>query len=160
MKDDGLSDCSIKFVSKALTMLSKHCDLNNPESVKPFIANINGSVGYKKNLSRSYNKFCKYYGIQWTMPKYIQQSKPIKIPTNEKLEMMISSSGYVLSIELMMSKECGLRPIEVCNLRVKDVDLEQKLLYVNTAKGGPSRTLARALIHFQKCTILTNTLSK
>ena len=37
--------------------------------------------------------------------------------------------------------ETGLRPIEVCNLKVKDLDLEQKLIYPTTAKHGSARTL-------------------
>jgi len=40
-----------------------------------------------------------------------------------------------------MSKETGLRPIELCNLKVKDVDLEQRLVYPTTAKHGASRRL-------------------
>ena len=39
MKNDGLSNSTIKTYDKALTYLSKHADLNNPEQVKQFIAN-------------------------------------------------------------------------------------------------------------------------
>ena len=34
MKNNGKSDYSIRFVDKALTYLSKHADLNEPEQVK------------------------------------------------------------------------------------------------------------------------------
>ena len=37
--------------------------------------------------------------------------------------------------------ETGLRPIELCNLKVKGLDLEQRLVYPNTAKHGNARTL-------------------
>ncbi len=37
MKNNGKKDCSIKFVDKALTLLAKHANLNNPEEVKHFI---------------------------------------------------------------------------------------------------------------------------
>jgi integrase len=37
--------------------------------------------------------------------------------------------------------ETGLRPVELCNLRVKDIDLEQRLVYPTTAKHGNARVL-------------------
>jgi len=40
-----------------------------------------------------------------------------------------------------MSKETGMRPCEICALKVKDVDLEQRLVYPTTAKHGASRRL-------------------
>jgi len=36
MKNNAKSDYSIKFVDKALTYISKHADLNEPEQVKQF----------------------------------------------------------------------------------------------------------------------------
>ena len=74
------------------------------------------------------------------MPRYKAEAKP-KIPTKEKLEMLISASGKTLATKLMISMETGLRPIELCNLKVKDIDLEQKLIYPTTAKRGLARTL-------------------
>jgi integrase len=141
MKNNGLSNYTIKFTDKALTYLSKHADLNNPEEVKQYIANLQTSNGYKRNLCIAYTKFCKYYKIKWEMPLYKPEAKQIKIPTKEKLEMLIASSGKTLATKLTISKETGLRPIEVCNLKVKDIDLEQKLIYPSTAKHGNARTL-------------------
>ena len=141
MKNEGRSDYSIKFVDKALTYLSKHTNLNEPEQVKQFIANIQASNGYKRNLAIAYNKYCKYYKIQWNMPLYQPEAKTIKIPTKEKLEMLIASAGKTLSIKLTISKEAGLRPVELQNLKVKDIDLEQRLIHPTTAKHGLARTL-------------------
>jgi integrase len=75
------------------------------------------------------------------MPLYKQQAKMIKIPTKEKLEMLIAKAKKPLSTRLMMSMECGLRPIELCNLKVKDVDLEQRIIYPSTAKHGSPKAL-------------------
>ena len=141
MKNNGQSEYSIKFANKALTFLSQHTNLDQPEQVKQFIANRNVSNGYKRNLSIAYNKYCKYYNITWEMPLYKQESKAIKIPTKEKIEMLIAYAGKTLSAKLTLSMETGLRPIELHNLKVKDVDLEQKLVYPNTAKNGASRKL-------------------
>jgi len=99
------------------------------------------SDGYKKSLSIAYNKYCQYYRIAWNMPLYKPEAKAIKIPTTEKLEMLIAYARRTMSIKLSISKETGLRPIELHNLKVKDLDLEQKLIYPTTAKHGSARRL-------------------
>jgi len=141
MKNNGKSSYSIKFVDKSLTYISKHANLNQPEEVKHFIASKTVSNGYKKNLCLAYNKYCKYYRIQWEMPIYKPEPKTIKIPTREKLEMLIARAGKTLSLKLTISKETGLRPIELCTLKVKDIDLEQRTIYPTTAKHGAPRRL-------------------
>ena len=55
--------------------------------------------------------------------------------------MIIAESGKTLATKLTLSKETGLRPVEVSDLKVKDVDIEQKLVYPTTAKHGAPRTL-------------------
>jgi integrase len=139
MKNNAKSDYSITFVDKSLTCISKHADLNEPEQVKTFIANLQTSNGYKRNLSIAYNKYCQYYKIAWNMPLYKTDAKMIKIPTTAKLDMLIAHAGRILSIKLSISKETGLRPIELHNLKVKDLDLDQKTIYPTTAKHGSAR---------------------
>ena len=141
MKNNAKSDYSIRFVDKALTYISKHANLNNPEQVKQFIANLQVSNGYKKNLCIAYNKYCKYYKIEWEMPLYKPEAKTIKIPTKARIEMLIARAGRILSIKLSISKETGLRPVELCNLKVEDIDLDQKIIYPATAKHGSARAL-------------------
>jgi integrase len=55
--------------------------------------------------------------------------------------MLISASSPQMATKLIISKECGLRPIEIITLKVKDIDLEKKLLYPTTVKHGAPRTL-------------------
>jgi integrase len=141
MKNNNKSDYTIRFTDKSLTLISKHADLNNPEAVKQFVASKDVSDSYKKNLCIAYNHYCKYYEIKWQMPIYRQNSKSIRIPTSEKLEKLIAYARRTLSIQLRISKETGLRPIELHNLKVKDADLEQRTVYPTTAKNGMSRTL-------------------
>jgi len=141
LKNNNKSDYTIRFIDKSLRLIAKHAELNNPEAVKQFIANRPVSDGYKKNLCFAYEQYCEYYKIHWKKPLYKADAKSIRIPTNEKLEKLIASSGRVLSIKLRLSKETGLRPVELCNLKVKDIDLEQRTVYPTTAKYGASRTL-------------------
>jgi integrase len=141
MKNNNKSDYTINFTRKALTYLSKHTSLNEPEAVKMLIANLKTSDSYKKNLCIAYNRYCKYNKIEWAMPKYTQEAKNIALPTKEKLLMLIAEAQKVLGIKLQMSMETGLRPIELCNLKVKDIDLDHKTINPTTAKGGNPRTI-------------------
>ena len=141
MKNNGRAKCSVKSTEKALGFLNDNTDLNNPEQVKQFIANHNVTNGTKRNLCIAYSKFCNYYQMVWTPPIYKQEPKPRRIPTREKLQKLISSASENLSIKLQISLETGLRPIELCNLNVKDFDNEKRTIYPTTAKYGASRTL-------------------
>jgi integrase len=132
---------TLKNISKALKFLAKHCDLDNPENVKRFIANYNTSDSYKRNLSIAYNHYVQYHGLTWEMPLYKPAEKRPRIPTEEKINMIISASPFKLAVKLSISKETGLRPIEVMNLRVRDIDLEKGLVYPATAKHGSGRVL-------------------
>jgi len=141
MKNNGKADVTIKFVRKALTRIQKLADLNNPEHVKQFIANLETSNSYKKNLCFAYKQYCDHYKITWEKPVYYQEPKAIRIPTTTNINMLIANSGRIMTVKLTLSKETGLRPLEVCNLKVKDIDLEQKTVYPTTAKHGASRKL-------------------
>jgi len=142
MKNQNRSDYTIKATDKALTFISKHADLNEPEQVKQFIANKqNVSDGYKKNLCIAYNKYCQYYQIEWEMPLYKPATKIRRIPTTENIEKLIARAGKTLSLKLRISKETGLRPIELMSLKVKDIDTDRRLIYPTTAKNGSARTL-------------------
>ncbi len=141
LKNNAKSDYTIKFVDKSLTHLSKHADLNSPEQVKQFIANKPTSNSHKKNLCFAYNQYCKYYKIEWQQPFYRQEPKTIRIPTTTQIDMLIANSRKIMSVKLTLSKETGLRPIELCRLKVKDIDLTQRIVYPTTAKHGAPRAL-------------------
>jgi len=141
MKNDGRAEDTIKNTAKLLKRLANATDLNNAEQVKQFIANLDVSDSYKKNLSIAYSKYCHYNHLEWQPPRYTAQAKLIKIPTREKLEMLISASGKTLATKLTISLETGLRPVELMNLKVKHVDLEQRVIYPTTAKHGTPRAL-------------------
>jgi integrase len=141
MRSDNKSDYTINFTRKALTYLSKHTSLSEPEAVKLFIADLKTSDGYKRNLCIAYNKFCNYYQIEWKMPKYREEPKNIALPTKQKLEMLVATARKPLSTKLKLSMETGIRPVELCKLKVKDIDFDHKTINPTTAKRGNPRTL-------------------
>ena len=141
MSNNHNSEATIRNYGKWLKVLSENTDLSNPEAVKKWLAQHNVSNGTKHNIACAYAKYAEYYEIEWTKPTYSQPAKSIRIPTREKLQKLIASAGKVLSVKLQISMETGLRPVELCNLKVKDVDLEQRIIYPTTAKYGASRQL-------------------
>jgi len=141
MKIDNKSEYTINYTRKALNFLSKHAPLTQPEAVKAFIATMKTSDAHKKNVCTAYNAYCKFYGIQWEKPRYEQEQKNVTLPTKEKILMIIAESGKTLGTKLQMSMETGLRPVELCGLKVKNIDLDHKTLSPTTAKGGNPRTV-------------------
>jgi integrase len=142
MKLNNKSDYTIKFTRKSLATISRHADLKNPQEVKMFIALLQKVTdGYKRNLCIAYNKYAKYNKIQWEMPKYAIEARNIALPTREKLQMLIAHAGKLLSTKLQLSMETGLRPVELCRLRVKDIDFDHKTVNPTTAKKGNARTV-------------------
>jgi integrase len=142
LKKQGIRRNRFKTISWILRTINKNADLDNPDAVNQYIANRSISNAYKAQLTQVYAQYCKYQGIPYNRPIFKRQaSKPIRIPTEEKISMIIAESGRVLATKLTLSKETGLRPIEVHTLKVKDIDLERYLVYPTTAKNGASRIL-------------------
>lgn len=59
--------------------------------------------------------------------------------------MLVAHAGKSLGTKLEISYKTGMRPIEICELKVNDIDLEKKLIYPNVHKHGNPRT-----IHFDE----------
>ena len=54
---------------------------------------------------------------------------------------MIAHSSKKYAMIYSIIKECGLRPVEVGNLSLNDIDLEKGSISVYTAKNGEPRIL-------------------
>ncbi|MGA2769015.1 MAG: site-specific integrase [Candidatus Bathyarchaeia archaeon] len=161
VKSNGYSEYTLNFASKALSFLAKHADLNDSEAVKRFISEYNANNSYKRNLAIAYNKYVKFHGLSWKMPFYVVAEKRPKMPTSEKIDMITSAACLNLACKLSISKETGLRPIEVANLKVRDIDLEQHLIYPSTAKNGSGRVLkiSEKTLNMLKALILKHKLT-
>jgi len=140
LENNNASKPTINNTRKYLSFLSEHANLNNPEEVKQFIKNHQCSDSMKRVYCITYNRYTKYYKVQWEKPRYKPKPRPITIPTREKVEMLIANAKAPLSLKLQISAETGFRPIEVYSLRMKDVDLEHRTLSPETAKNGNPRT--------------------
>jgi integrase len=141
LKKKGRADTTIKSIGKCLTLLAKHCDLENPESIRTFIATFDRTNGYKKQLCFAYDNYVKIYGLTWNRPNYYVASKMPKIPQEAKIDCIIADASKKLATALAMSKDTGLRPIELMNLKLRNLDLQNGAVYPETAKHGSPRVL-------------------
>jgi integrase len=141
LKKRGKADATIKSVGKCLDILAKNCNLDKPESVRTFIATFDRSNGYKRQLCFAYDNYAKIHGLTWDKPIYHQNAKMPKIPLEAKIDCIIANASKKLAVAISMSKDTGLRPIELMRLRLRDLDLQKGAVYPETAKHGSPRVL-------------------
>ena len=159
MKKEAYADSTIRAVGKRLRHLQKHCSLNNAEIVKGFIAQKDCSNAFKESLVEAYDLYCRANKIEWNKPFYQRYDKLPKIPSEEKLNMIIANASRKYVLILSMMKDLGTRPIELTWLKVRDIDLDTGVVNVTSAKHCVGRTLKlkpqtlallKTYIHFKK----------
>jgi len=141
MKKEAYAESTINAVRKRLLYLARNCLLDQPEIVKGFVAEKNCSSAFKKSLVEAYDFHCKARGIVWNKPFFGRYDRLPKIPSEEKLNMIIARSSRSFALILSMMKDLGTRPIELTWLKVKDVDLEKGVVTTTSAKHCVGRTL-------------------
>jgi len=139
LKSIGLSESTLEHVSYRLSYLARHCDLDNPEEVSRFIANMKVSNAYKDTFVKSYNYYVKLNGLAWDKPTYKWERKIPRIPTTEAINKIISraSKKYATIFKILM--ETGVMPHELANVTLRDIDLEKGTLNIQGFKGHASR---------------------
>ena len=91
MKKQGYSGDTINFVRKALKVLEDGCGLNDPETLKAFIAEMDVADSYKRNLCYAYEHYLRLNDISWNRPKYYAREKLPKIPSEKTIDMIIAA---------------------------------------------------------------------
>ena len=141
LKSEGLAESTLEGIAKRLRHLNRHTDLQNPLEVKSYISGLKATNGYKQSLVLAYQHYCRFAGLPFSPPRYVRREREIQVPSEENLNLLINSASRELALRLKILKETGLRPKELLNLRVRDLDLEKGLIAVRTIKGGKPRTL-------------------
>jgi len=141
MKKEAYAESTINAVRKRLLYLAKNCLLDQPEVVKGFVAEKDCSNAFKETLVEAYNLYYRANDIVWKKPFYDRYDKLPKIPSEEKLNMIIARSSKKFALILSMMKDLGTRPIELTWLKVKDIDLEKGIVTITSAKHCVGRTL-------------------
>jgi len=136
----NLKPSSQKGYSKKLKYLNKHVDLNDPHETENYVLSLQKSNKYKMTLLSAYLHYCLANGIRWNPPSLKCENVPIIVPTEERIDRIISRCSLKYITIFQISKH-GLRPDEVSKIVLRDVDLQRGLLTVRTSKLGAERTL-------------------
>lgn len=141
MKKNGYAETTIKATGKRLRHLQRNCNLQDPEDVKGYVANETCSNAYKEALIETYDLLMRSINQEWQKPFYARYDKLPKIPTEQELNMLISNARTRMALFLSMSKDLGTRPIELTWLKIKDIDLENGIVNITSAKHCIGRAL-------------------
>lgn len=141
MKKNAYADTTIKATGKRLRSLQRNSNLKDPEDVKAYIANKKCSTAFKETLIETYDILMKSINQKWQKPFYQRYDKLPKIPTEEKINMLISNASTRMALFLSMSKDLGTRPIELTWLHVKDINLDNGTVNITSAKHCIGRAL-------------------
>jgi len=136
----NLSKNTQKTYAKMLRHLNEHTDLNDPESIERYVFNKDWKNKSRANYFNAYQHYCKEAGIDWNRPKLKEETYPVKVPTEEKINLIISQATPRYATIYHLSKH-GLRPDEISKITLRDIDLETGSLVVRTSKLGLERTL-------------------
>jgi len=142
---------------RALNFISLRTELENTGSVLGFIARAKWRDSYKANLCDFYNQYCKFYGIVFVKPRYTKVNRIPRVPTEDKINLILghASKKYVIIYKLAM--ECGLRPVELGSLTLNDIDFDKGVISVVSAKHGNLRMLK---LKSEAQALLTNYVKK
>ncbi len=126
---------------RALNLIASRAELENTSSVLQYVARGKWRDSYKANLCDFYNHYCKFYGIAFSKPRYCKVNRIPRVPTEEKINLILghASRKYVIIYKIAM--ECGLRPVEIGNLTLNDINFEKGIISVFSAKHGNPRTV-------------------
>jgi integrase len=135
----GREKATLKHVSYRLTVLTKHCSLDDPEQVNTFIATQPWSNSYKDTFVKSYSHYVKCHRLQWVKPKYKTERRIPKIPSTESINMVISRSSKKFAVVFKILMETGAMPFELSQVKLDDIDLEHGMLSIQGFKGHAGR---------------------
>jgi len=141
MKKNAYEDTTTKRVAKLLRQLARNTNFNDPEAIKTYVANKQVSNSMKENLIEAYDLYIHYkcnvprrQKTQWNKPFYKRYDKLPKIPTEEKLDLLIAKCERRMSLFLAMSKDLGTRPVELTWLKISDINLNNGIVNITGAK--------------------------
>jgi len=136
----NLSNDSQKTYSKLLRRLSRETQLDEPVKVEGWIFSQVFSNKTKRLFLDAYTHYCKSNGIDWDRPKLNVEVYPARVPTEERINLIVSTASLKYAVIFQISKH-GLRPDEVSKIQLRDLDLDRGELLVRTSKLGLERTL-------------------
>jgi integrase len=124
-----------------MRIAKEEIDFNVTAEVESFVYSMDTSNNYKNKIFQAYCILCQSNNIEFRKPKLLAvQPFVIRIPTEERIDKIISCCHWVYSTVFTLSKY-GLRPDEISKLTLRNFDLEHNQLTVPSSKQGLQRTI-------------------
>jgi integrase len=137
----NVREITAKSYMKRLRQLGKLGDLDNPERMKTLICTYPASESRKELLADAYDYYVKFENLKWKKPKFTREDKPIFVPLESELDMLISKAHFRMSVWRELLKETGVDSGEAGKLRWIDIDAERKSVNITPTKNHNARTL-------------------
>jgi integrase len=142
MKKQGYAKQTIQGRTSIInTLLNRQVNIENPESIKEYLASQECSPGRKRNIVHAITAYYKSKGTTWNPPKYHRIPKIPWIPQETFVDQLIAGCPGKYKPFLQILKETGMRPGEAWNLTWNDIDLITKQVRITPEKGSNPRIL-------------------
>ncbi len=123
-------------------MLDKSCNIQDPESVRSWIASRHVTSGRKQNIVDVYSRYAIFSKIAWSRPEYAREDRLPFIPLQKECEQIVDASrnlGQACYLRLLY--ETAMRCGEASSLRREDFDFERRTVRVLPEKKSRPREL-------------------
>ncbi len=141
LRNRGYSESYLKTLITALNHVASRVDVEDTSAVLELVAKAKWRDSYKANLCDFYSHYCKFYNIAFSKPRYRKDHKIPRVPSEEKINLIIGHASKKYAIIYKIAMECGLRPVEIGDLTLNDIDLVKGIISVCSAKHGNPRVL-------------------
>ena len=132
LNKEAKSKDTIITYTGCLRRLARHADLDDPESVKEYLAKLKNSVNTKANYCVAYTAFLTWQDKKWRAPKYTARSPiPEFIPTEQEIDQLIVGCGKKTAAFLQTIKETGMRIGECVRLPWTALNDKDNILTLN-----------------------------
>ena len=130
-KNDGKAQSTIDNHRRRLQKLAKEANIDDPESVKAYIATKNTN-NTKAGYVVSFSAFLNWQGKTWKAPKYqVFSPLPVFLPTEEELDQLVAGCGDKTATLIQTIKETGMRGGEALGLKWTSLNEKDKILTLN-----------------------------
>jgi hypothetical protein len=145
LKGNGTKENTVKCLGYKLSRFKKETDLNNPETVRNYIANLKDNKtgkaldnATKNKYVTAYDHFCKVNGLTWKKPYYkVAENTPL-IPTPQNVQAIIDNASENYVTIFTIEAETGCSPEELYNITQDKINKDKGEISITGVKGHAS----------------------
>jgi integrase len=141
MRKKPYREATIRSTLACVKSIARKSALDNPESVKEYVATAKVSDNRKCILLDAIARYYDFKQIPFQKPIYRKTLRLPFVPLEREVDDLISGAGKKVATFLQLLKETGLRPGEAWALKWVDLDFERCCLTCTPEKNSNSRQL-------------------